>query len=167
MFRSSRPTVRGQVMRMLMLTSLWLVAATACTAQAVAGPRPSYDGHWWLSISAAERSGLVAGYMDCYTSEFKGPANWEHRGFDLNRDSVTQFYQRDSSRLSRSISDALYEFRDRPGDVILNRGGERVPGPHGFFNGIYWRQMFALEGHAEQLGFVEGYLYCHEKLAKN
>jgi len=31
---------------------------------------------------------------------------------------------------------------------------------------LYWRQA-SNEGHDEQLGFVEGYLYCHEKLAKS
>jgi hypothetical protein len=25
----------------------------------------------------------------------------------------------------------------------------------------------SIEGHDQQLGFVEGYLYCHEKLAKS
>jgi hypothetical protein len=129
--------------------------------------RTRYDGHWWLSVSQPERSGFVAGYLDCYIYEYKGPGHFDHRGMELDRDSVTKVYEGDSSSLDRRVGDVLYQFRDRPGDVVPSKDGERWSERHGFFDGLYWTQIDAIGGQEEQLGFVEGYLSCHAERSRN
>jgi hypothetical protein len=53
---------------------------------------------------------------------------------------------------------------DAPGEVAAS-GGEHWDEEHGFYDGQYWAQAFAVGGTDEQLGFVEGYLTCNHSLA--
>jgi hypothetical protein len=85
----------------------------------------------------------------------------------IARDLVTKFYQEDPSRLGESVSDVFYRFRDRHGEKERGGDGEPIKGRHGFYDGTYWKQIGALGGKPEQLGFVEGYLWCHVHLSGN
>jgi hypothetical protein len=131
--------------------------------------RPTYDGHWWLSISAEERTGFLAGYWDCDEYEYKGPARFETKNTPHYLDLITHAYEASPAHRGQPAIDVLLQFRDRPGDKSeLLPGGESASGAHGGNDGDYWRQMGASERpHDKQLGFVEGYLQCHEKLAHN
>lgn len=121
-----------------------------------------YDGHWWLSISPGERSGFLNGYFDCYTYEYKGPARFTNNPPAIARDLLTKFYEGNASRLNELASDAFYRFRDRHGDQGTGNDGEPIKGRHGFYDGTYWKQIGAEGGpELQQLGFVEGYLWCH------
>ena len=137
----------------------------ACGAQQQSGARAAYDGRWWLAASDSRREGFVVGYFDCYHFEYNGPDHFRTKSYQRYRDLVTKFYQ-DSAARPRPVADAIDGLRDRPGEKDESPGGSPAPGRHWGNNGLFWRQA-SNEGHDEQLGFVEGYLYCHEKLAKN
>lgn len=142
-----------------------LVGAAACAAQQP-GPRSPYDGRWWLPASELRRDGFLTGYFDCYNFEYKGPDHFLTKSYHRYRDLVTRFYQDSATHRDRSLADVVYQFRDKPGEKDEYPGGEPAHGRHWGNDGVYWRQA-SNEGHDQQLGFVEGYLYCHEKLAKN
>jgi hypothetical protein len=141
-----------------------LLGAAACGAQQP-GARLPYDGRWWLAASDLKRDGFVVGYLDCYHFEYKGPELFRTKSYQRYRDLVTKFYQDSATRL-RPFSEVIGRYRDKPGEKYESPGGEPAHARHGGNDGLYWRQA-SNEGHDEQLGFVEGYLYCHEKLAKN
>jgi hypothetical protein len=142
------------------------IALGVC-ASGPARTRATYDGRWWLSTAPAERTGFLDGYFDCYTYEYKGPAKFTVNPPAIAHDLVTKFYEQNPARISEPVPEVLYRFRDRPGQTSTATGGEPIKGRHGFYDGTYWKQIGALGGKAEQLGFVEGYLWCHENLSGN
>ena len=123
-----------------------------------------YDGTWWQSISQQERSGFVAGAIDCYVSDYRGARWFEGNSLDAYRDRVTAFYQASASRMGDSVFQALLAV----GDSSRAEGGGQ-PAPvteHGYFTGLYWMQMH-LGGPEQQLGFLEGYLSCYRHFLPN
>jgi hypothetical protein len=140
---------------------------TLATAKAQQKTDSSYDGHWWLSISPAERSGFLNGYFDCYTYEYKGPARFTVNPPAIARDLITKFYEGSPSRLSEPVPKVFYRFRNHPGEKTTATDGQPIKGRHGFYDGTYWKQISALGGKAEQLGFVQGYLWCHVRLSRD
>lgn len=147
--------------------SVLAIGLTLAAARPQQSPRSTHDGHWWLSISPAERSGFLNGYFDCYTYEYKGPAKFTINPPAIARGLITKFYEGNPSRLTEPVPDAFFRFRDRAGEKSAATGGEPVKGRHGFYDGTYWKQISALGGDAEQLGFIEGYLWCHAHLSRN
>jgi hypothetical protein len=156
--------VQSALSKLLVITSIGLFCSVACAAQPPVA-RPSYDGRWWLSISNYKRSGFVVGYFDCYNFEYRGKAPYHTKSYDRYRDLMTTLYQ-DSTHRRQSPSEVIDQLQDKPGEEVENPGGEPAHGAHGGNDGHYWRQM-SINGHDEQLGFIEGYLYCHEQLAHN
>jgi hypothetical protein len=126
----------------------------------------NYDGHWWLSITSGERQGFLDGYYDCYTYEYNGPARFTTNPPARAIYFVTQFYEGDPTRLNQAVSDAYYRFRDRPDDAPAKKD-EPMKEPHRNYYGLAWQQMGGVGGKASQLGFVEGYLWCHAHLSQN
>ena len=125
----------------------------------------SYDGHWWLGITPHEQYGFLNGFTDCYDYEYKGP----DRYIDYNEDQtlITMFYEENVSRQTQAVAAVLHMFRAGPGEKP-RPGGELVKGRHAYYDGLYWRQISEYSGpELEQLGFVEGYLWCHARLAHN
>ena len=120
-----------------------------------------YDGRWWQSITQRERLGFVAGFIDCYDSDYQGPPIFQARSLDAHRDLTTQYYQGRSSRLQELVTGVLT--RRHPPDVRDERAGERAEERHGFFDGLYWMQM-SVGGVDEPRGFIEGHLSCYSSL---
>jgi hypothetical protein len=107
------------------------------------------------------------GYFDCYTYQYKGPNGFTQRPPAIARDLVTKFYQENPSRLNDLVSDVFDSLQDRAGEKGIRTGGEPMTGPHGYYDGLYWRQIWALGGRLEQTGFAEGYLWCQTHLSRN
>lgn len=107
----------------------------------------------------------MAGYFDCYHFEYKGPDRYLTKSYQKYEQSLSAAYA-DSANLQRSLSDVIHSLRDKPGDSDQSVGGQPARGEHWGNDGLYWRQA-SNDGHDEQLGFVEGYLFCHDKLARN
>jgi hypothetical protein len=145
--------------------SVLLIAAIACRTEAQSGSWASFDGHWWVRASQEEREGFVTGFVDCYKFEVKGAAPFE-RSTVAYRDLVSDYYGQNASRLTEPVTSVLPALGARPGDEAP-AGGETWPEPHGFYDGRYWVQVWAVGGANQQLGFVEGYLACNHALAQN
>jgi len=158
---------RKSLIGSLLFCSCLALGALSVGAKAQHKKEVSYDGHWWLSISPGERSGFLNGYLDCYTYEYKGPAEFTVNPPAVARDLVTEFYEASPCRLSESVPDALNRFSNRHVEKVTPTGGQPIKGRHGFYDGTYWKQISAIGGKAEQLGFVEGYLCCHSHVARN
>lgn len=122
-----------------------------------------YDGAWWITVPQAEKDGFVAGFVDCYKYELRGPARFEARPLAEYRDSLSHYFVPGSQHLSESVAKAFGMFADRPGERPP-AGGEEWREKHGYFDGNYWRQAFAAGGTSHQRGFVEGYLSCNQQL---
>ena len=76
---------------------------------------------------------------------------------------ITKNLREDKVLRSNPISQAFREVsgaRD-PNDIRDLKGGNPHSGPHGFFDGLYWRNLYD----QEQLGFLQGYLWCLEENA--
>lgn len=100
------------------------------------------------------------GYLDCYLYECKGRARFSFP-VDIYQVHITKFFREKGSDLDEPVSQVLVGFRDAPGFKLVDKYAQPVKGRHGFYDGTYWKQISALGGKAEQLGFVEGYLWCH------
>lgn len=122
-----------------------------------------YDGHWWRGLSGPVRLFFLAGYLDCYEYEYKGPARFRTKSYDRYRALITKAYEDGRARQTAMLSDVLDQFRDKPGEKEEYAGGEPVSGPHGGNDGLTWRNL----DHDGQVAFVEGYLFCHEHLNRN
>lgn len=157
---------KAALMTVLFCTCLAL-DLTLAAAAAQQKTHSSYDGHWWLSVTRAERSGFLNGYFDCYTYEYRGPARFTANPPEIAQELVTRFYEGSPSRLSEPVPEVFYRFRDRPGERSTATDGQPIKGRHGFYDGTYWKQISALGGEAAQLGFVQGYLWCHAHLSRN
>jgi len=130
-------------------------------ANAVVKYKYSPDGMWWLSISKNEQDGFVKGYLDCYIYELKGLDKYEGRPFNSYGKLIVDFYQNNSQEKNRPVAEIMHMLRDKSGES-KSLYGEEAKGAHGYFDGLYWSQMWALQGKDEQVGFVEGYITCHE-----
>ena len=141
----------------------WLsLTMSTCAAPPHAESRPVYGRDWWLSITDAERSGFIVGFLDCYGAEHAGPARFTTKSYDRYRDLVTNAFRRDSPRPGIAVAKVIELLGDKPGETAENPGGEPTTDPHSGNDGLYWMQMSVdTAGHDEQRGFVEGFLDCH------
>lgn len=114
-----------------------------------------FTGIWWLKADVEERSGFLNGTADCLT--------WtaHKEGFNATPeqllDRITKFYVAHPESVSLGIIDVWQKVADKP---KANNGadgqGERWKNAHWYLNGDWWSQV----SEAQQLGFVEGYLWC-------
>lgn len=124
---------------------------------------PRYDGRWWLSIPPSEQEGVIAGYIDCYMYEYGGPDHYNARSFGEYMRLITEGYRNEPAKQSMPISEIIHDFRDEAG--AKTAPSNALP-RHGHLDGLYWKQMGG-QDRSEQVGFVEGYLWCHSELAQN
>src|ERR1041385_5213217 len=146
-----------------------VVMGLACTNTPADAQRPNATaraGSWWLSLPVNQRSQFIAGVFDCYTYEFKGPDRYDVRSFDEYAKLVTKYYQDTPANQSRSIVEALHEFRDQPHERRAS-GGQVNNEEHSYFDGLYWRQIYALGGWQAQAAFVDGYVSCNAELMRS
>jgi hypothetical protein len=156
-------------MRKLLSYTLTLAVLASCPAagsQAAKGGRggtdrtgvarqTTYDGTWWLRANTDEQSGFLSGAGDCLYWVAHAP--WLSRWVDDLRQKITSLYtSRPQDRKTpvkevwRRVLSEAPPARPRP------PGGEVWTNPHGYFNGLWWRQSSG----AEARGFLEGYLWC-------
>lgn len=119
----------------------------------------SYDGIWWQTRTSAEQEGFIYGYGDCYAD----PAGQRIRMSLDDADTrlaVGIYYQSHQKNLSRPAAHVLKDVWT--GHITVHDSTRPAPGAgwrerHGFFDGTWWKGSSS----AEQLGFVEGYVACH------
>jgi len=143
------------------MRSIVLVLAVAALAAHPLDGTPKgrqHDGHWWLSISREQRESYLLGYYDCYVGSLRQP---RPPLLETGKEAelVLQAYRSDPSRLPALASDVMKDIwaaNPRGAVPIRPKGGERATGPHGFFDGLWWKGA----SEAEKLGFVEGEMDC-------
>lgn len=143
-----------------------IIGAMSCAAQTSRMQQSKYDGRWWNASQASEREGFVAGYLDCYKYDLKGPAKFEAKSIVAYRDLVSKYFVENTTRANQAVASALSAVADKS-EEKAPRGGEIWMERHSYFDGTYWRQAFATGGLEAQRGFVEGYLACDEQVANN
>jgi hypothetical protein len=143
-----------------LLVALGWFVSVGFSMNASIEPQKEYDGSWWLAITLDEQSAFLEGFGDCYTSEIhKRGRSAVH--LSLNQDFVTNFYRSSTENKGFTLLTVLAR-SDNPAPLrSVAPGGEEWTDPHGFLDGQWWRE----EEPRGRLAFVEGYLYCHQKLA--
>jgi len=125
----------------------------------------SYDGIWWQSRTSPELEGFIFGYGDCYAD----PAGQRIRISLDDADTslaVSIFYQSHQKNLSRPAAHVLKDIW--AGHISVHNATRPAPGEgwrerHGYFDGTWWKGS----NNTEQLGFVEGYVACHNSELRN
>jgi hypothetical protein len=138
---------------LMLATGAW--PQTPGSVSAVKQSKLSYAGTWWTRADVEERSGFLNGSADCLT--------WTaHRsGFNATpeqlMDTITKFYKLHPESLDKSVVDVWQMIGYQPkSNQTAGYVGEKWKNPHWYLNGDWWTQV----SEAQQLGFVEGYLYC-------
>jgi hypothetical protein len=145
--------------KFLVLVSVSLAICASAQIQSHApitsGDSEKFAGAWWLKADVEERSGFLNGTADCLT--------WtaHKEGFNATpeqlSDKISKFYVAHPESVSLSIIDVWQKVTDNPKvSKGADRQGERWKNAHWYLNGDWWSQV----SEAQQLGFVEGYLWC-------
>ncbi len=138
-----------------MILCIFLISLFSACAEAT-----SYDGKWWNAVSKDERTGFLAGYIDCAVYD-AGQKNMADASWDLLEPRITRFYRGNASDLMKPVATVLVQLSSQ-GSPQKPKDGESYSEKHGIFDGEYWRQLLD----DERLGFVEGYMVCQKQYKK-
>lgn len=114
----------------------------------------TYDGNWWLAAAPDERSGFLNGAADCLT--------WaaHAKGFsatpDQLGDKITRYYKTHSADITVLVTEVWRRLESREHPARTTPGAESWTNPHWYLDGLWWSQG----SKSENVGFVEGYLWC-------
>jgi hypothetical protein len=124
------------------------------------GNESAFDGHWWSSASKEQRTGFIAGYIDCAAYE-GGKKQLNNVSWNLLEPKVTSYYEAHGSEMQTPVA-GLIEKLGLQEPAPNSSDGEKWPEKHGIFDGEYWRQSLA----DHRGGFVSGFLACYRVLPK-
>jgi hypothetical protein len=119
----------------------------------------SYDGAWWQLRSAPEQEGFIFGFGDCYAD----PAGQKIRILlddSEIRIAMGTYFQGHEKLHTRPVAQVLKDIWS--GHIPVPEAKRAAAGEgwrerHGYFDGLWWKGSSP----TEQLGFVEGYITCH------
>lgn len=119
----------------------------------------SYDGDWWQKSTAAEQEGFILGFGDCYADPDGVHIRVVADEGDV-RIAVSTYYQSHASERHRPTAKVLKDLWN--GHVMVRAAQPARPGDgwrerHGFLDAAWWKGS----NPAEKLGFIEGYVTCH------
>ena len=116
----------------------------------------SFDGEWWEVAAPEEQTGFINGYYDCFQYDARRPVTG---GSDVEfQKAVSDFYQTHKDQMSTSVPALLRQLA-----VTLQSSLARFPNaeewrePHGYYDGLWWKQSEP----KEQIGYLEGYVSCY------
>lgn len=122
-----------------------------------------YDGEWWSSASPGQRQGFLEGYFDCLKFEAKKGFQGMELGSDM-RLRIEEYFDEHPDSLARLVVDV---WRELSRNSHLRRrkieGGEKWKEPHIWYDGFFWQN----QSEPFRLGFIEGYLLCYQRDARN
>jgi hypothetical protein len=143
------------------MASWW--PSIGATVQEAAGtamqPSPTYraqtyDGNWWLAADEKEQLGFLEGASDCLV--------WTVHDLNFSETSsqvaprINKYYQDHPTQRSLNVLEVWQRTEPKAPQPKAPTGGETWKNPHWYLNGGWWQQS----SRDEQLGFVEGYLWC-------
>jgi len=121
----------------------------------VAPSKQAIDSVWWAKTEVGERSGFINGASDCLT--------WtaHKKGFNATpeqiMDKIDKYYKTHPGSASLSVIDVWQKVIDySKTDKATSDPGETWSNTHWYLNDDWWGQIYE----PEQLGFIEGYLWC-------
>jgi hypothetical protein len=117
----------------------------------------SFDGEWWRAIGPEQQAGFVDGYYDCYSYDAKGPNTATGSIVEFQK-AVSDFYDAHQDQLRTSVPAVLRDLAvSYKSPRVPLKGGEVWNEPHGYYDGLWWKQSEP----KEQIGYLEGYLRCY------
>ena len=145
-------------LKLARLTSCQLVMFVLLISSSVSA-QSTYDGGWWQMRTAPEQEGFIFGFGDCYAD----PAGQKIRILldDAEiRIAMGTYYQGHERLRTRPVAQVLKDIWS--GHVSVPEAKHAAVGQgwrerHGYFDGLWWKGSSP----TEQLGFVEGYIACH------
>jgi len=117
----------------------------------------SFDGEWWKVTAPEERVGFINGYYDCYRYDAKARKTAKGSAVEFQK-AISDFYEAHQDQLRTSVPDLLRRLAvTYKSPLIRPRNGEVWREPHGFYDGLWWKQSEP----KEQIGYLEGYIRCY------
>ena len=113
-----------------------------------------YDGGWWLAGDSDERSGFLDGAADCLTSV--AHAKWLSHSVQGLDAKISEYYKTHPQDTGMNVADVWRQMLSESQPTKPAPGGEVWTNPHGYYDGLWWRQG----SESENRGFLEGYLWC-------
>jgi hypothetical protein len=146
---------------MALATGAW--PQSSLPAAGTTMPKPSYTREWWLKTDIGERSGFLNGASDCLT--------WtaHKKGFNATpeqiMDNIDKYYKTHPGSVNLNVIDVWEKVvnHPKPSKAVDKSNPEIWKNAHWYLNGGWWRQG----NEDEQLGFVEGYLWCLKTQVSN
>ncbi len=146
-------------LKLARLTSCQLVMFVLLISSSVSAQSNVYDGGWWQMRTAPEQEGFIFGFGDCYAD----PAGQKIRILLDDgeiRIAMGTYYQGHERLRTRPVAQVLKDIWS--GHVSVPEAKHAAAGQgwrerHGYFDGLWWKGSSP----TEQLGFVEGYIACH------
>jgi len=136
-------------------TCAWPQSSQPATDTALS--KQAFDGEWWLKTNVGERSGFLNGVADCltWTAHKKGFSETPEQIMD----KIDKFYKSHPGSARLSVIDVWQKVANQPkASKATSDTGETWTNAHWYLNGDWWCQAYE----PEQLGFVEGYLWCQK-----
>src|SRR6266478_7236366 len=118
------------------LLSVALLLASSVSIFA-AGNQSAYDGNWWRSASKEQRTGFIAGYIDCAIYE-GGKKQLNNVSWNLLEPKVTKYYEAHSPEIQTPVAGVIVKLGSQEPAPKGNDDGEKWPEKHGIFDGEYW-----------------------------
>ena len=152
------------ILAIAFLVGSWLLpisAAAQSWSKQHSEPDKAYDGRWWLSLDSDEQSGFLNGSADCLT--WVAHAKWLSHSVEQLEKKVTEYYETHPESGAMPVIEVWRRLlREIPPSKPL-KGGEVWTNPHGYYDGLYWRQ----DSESGNRGFLEGYLLCMRTQVKS
>lgn len=138
---------------MAMATGAW--SQSSLPAAGTTMLKPSFEREWWLKTDADERSGFLNGASDCLT--WTAHKNGFNATPEQIMDKIDKYYKTHPGSANLNVIDVWQMIANQ---LKVSKGtedpGETWKNAHWYLDGLWWRQS----SEDEQLGFVEGYIWC-------
>lgn len=125
---------------------------------AAAAQNPArFDGNWWRVTAKDNRTGFVAGYVDCFVFE-RGAGQKFLLSREDYEEAISKFYVSHPKEVNKSVAEVIPQVGKR----IVSQEEKRTEPieKHTFYDGDYWRQSQP----PHRFGFVQGFLQCYRSI---